>query len=434
MYVGAFGADYETIGSWSGKLQVNSQISLRIVFNIDSASVTIDSPDQNAYGIPAKLSYLSNDSVRISAPLLMVQFAGGLHDDKIEGIFKQGGKKFGLSLERGVKKLKRPQMPKPPFPYTERDVIIEAPEATLSATLCIPQGATADTPLAVLVSGSGLQDRNEEVFEHRPFAVIADFMARHGIASLRYDDRGFGKSKGSVDKATTTDFASDASAVVDYARALGRFGSIGIIGHSEGGEIGYILGAQGKIDFIVSIAGPTVKGTKIIAYQNSDALRKSGVEPGLANDFGIALERVLEYRLAHGTVGENEADDVLSLLFSPDHISPEMLNLSHVLRANLTSESPTVWMEHFLKYDPADDIALVKIPIFFVFGEKDCQVPSSLNAEAARTILPNAEIKVYSSLNHLMQHCTTGAIDEYVDIEETISSEVLEDIVSFIND
>lgn len=393
MIVTTLAAARDIAGDWSGKLQAGS-IALKLVFHIpvDDSAVTMDSPDQGAFGIEGETVALTNDSISFRIPKLMMTYNGALKDGKLEGTFQQGGLKIPLVLERGVEKPKRPQTPQPPFPYKKEDVTISntAASSSLSGTLTIPENADASTPVVVFVSGSGLQNRDEELFEHRPFAVIADYLARNGIASLRYDDRGCGKSTGDVANATTADFASDAKAAIEWLRGQKRFGKTGIIGHSEGGIIAYMLGAEKKgPDFIISLAGSAVKGAEIIAYQNKYSMMKAGIPEKSAEEKAKAAVK---------------------------HLSMQ--------------SNP--WMKYYLEYDPAAALGSLKIPAFIVYGEKDMQVPPALNIELAKRLAKKAEIREYADLNHLMQHAETGDMSEYSTIEETISPELLSDIVTFI--
>ncbi|MCM1138266.1 MAG: lysophospholipase [Muribaculum sp.] len=392
------GAAESIDGDWTGKLNLGGGRGLKLVFHIsaDPELSTIDSPDQGAYGLKCQIDYLSADSVSLSIPSLMMNYKGKLVNDKLQGVFQQRGMKLPLSLEAGFGKVNRPQTPHPPFPYKEEQVKVRNAEgnSTLAGTLTIPDGCSSATPVVILVSGSGIQNRDEELFEHKPFEVIADYFARNEIATLRYDDRGCGESTGDIDSATTADFASDAKAVMDWMRSQKRFEKIGILGHSEGGLISYILAASwDSPDFIVSVAGPSVAGAKILDYQNKTILMKKGVGEADAEMQAVAARRRIE-------MDQN----------------PKMK-----------------WMQYFLKYDPADDMEKIQAPAFIAYGEKDQQVPPSINLEAAKRLVPHAEVKCYPGLNHMMQHADTGGVEEYGKIEETFSTEVLADIVSFIN-
>ena len=385
-------------GAWTGKLKVGA-ISLTLVLHLDQTDgqvkAMLDSPDQGAKGIPATLDYLSDDSVSVSVKSLGATYQARLLHDKLNGSFRQNGMSLPLELTKGTVEVKRPQMPKTPFPYETEEVTFrnEADGVTLAGTLTWPVGydknAKQKPMVAIFVSGSGQQNRDEELFEHRPFFVIADYLARQGIATLRYDDRAVGKSVGGeLKNATSEDFARDAAAGIEYLRHMKAFSKVGLIGHSEGGLIGFLLGAQKKTDFIVSLAGPGVKGDTLLAVQSNRILSLAG--------------------------------------------QPAAMTVA-TIREQLANQP--AWYHWFLDYDPSANIAATRCPVFALNGDRDCQVISSQNLTAIQRLLPASkknQFKVYPALNHLFQHCATGVPTEYKDIEETISPEVLEDIAKWI--
>lgn len=387
----------EIKGSWKGELDLATS-KLTIVFHFDGDNCTMDSPDQGATDIPAIVEFMSSDSVSVSNKQLDMVFSGRLLDGKIEGEFKQRGLSLPLILTHSEVVRNRPQNPKPPFPYQTEEVMFINGNATLSGTLIYPQGWNGEkkVPVAIMVTGSGLQNRDEEVFGHKPFLIIADYLARHGIATLRYDDRGTGSSTGDGSNATTEVFMEDALAGIEFLRSKGKFGKVGVIGHSEGGEIAFMLGARKKVDFLVSLAGPGVQGDSILVLQNNNALRKAGY------DITVTKEEVR--------------------------------------RAVKSRNDP--WLDYFSNYDPVQDIRQIRCPALILNGDKDTQVESAVNIPLIEENLPknrhgkfvssHTAIKVYPGLNHLFQHCVTGQKEEYKDIEETFAPEVLEDIASWI--
>ncbi len=426
-----------TGGTWNGELAVTPQVKLNLVFHIsepgaEPAVITMDSPDQGAYGLPTEVQYLSADSVSLAVPTIHMSFSGSLDGGKLKGTFTQGGLKLPLELAPGDVALNRPQTPVPPFPYRTENLTIENPDAhvTLAGTLTIPDGAAKSTPLVVMVTGSGLQNRDEELFGHKPFAVIADYLARNGVASFRYDDRGFGESTGDPKSITTADNASDAAAVMKYLRDTGRFGKTGILGHSEGGIVGYMLGAReaGVPDFIVSLAGPAVRGDSILIYQNRHGMTLADVPAQMLDDYLTALRKVLTYRIDNP--GKEITDDIIEEFCPGWSALPVYSAWSSGLKS--TFGKPNAWLDYFMAYSPAHDLGKVTSPMLIIYGGKDVQVPAELNAPAARALAPAADVKVYPELNHPMQHATTGEIAEYSTIEETIAPEVLSDILKFI--
>ena len=394
-WAGAF-AQKPIEGDWMGKLNLGPQ-SLTIVLHVNcdaqgKAECTLDSPDQGAKGIAVETDYCSSDSISVSLASLALSFQGKLKGDEIVGTFTQG-QSFPLVLKRGEEKLNRPQNPVAPYPYKTEEVAFKnvADGATLVGTLSYPIGyKKGQTPVVLMVTGSGQENRDEEVFDHKPFLVIADYLARHGVATLRYDDRGFGKSTGGdVGHATTLDFMRDAASGVDFLRTSKQFGKVGILGHSEGGSIAFMLGAKGKVDFVISMAGVGVKGDTALTAQANKILELTGQ----------------------------------SMRYS-----------THQYRMNaIIKRSP--WLNFFIDYDPSADISKTLCPVLAINGSRDIQVISSLNLAGIKAHLkPNPKniIKEYPSLNHLFQHCKTGNVSEYRMIEETISPEVLEDIVRFV--
>ena len=388
------------LGAWSGKLDAGV-MKLTVVFNLEQAEdyvkITLDSPDQGAKGIPCKKDFLSDDSMAVSVEMINATYRARLKDGKLEGVFTQNGYPFPLVLTKGAPEIKRPQQPQPPFPYTTEEVTFknEIDGATLAGTLTYPVGYTQKNKkkpfVVLLVTGSGQQNRNEELMNHQPFLVIADYLARQGIATLRYDDRATGASVGGeVKNATTKDFMRDAAAGIDFLRMKKIFGKVGVLGHSEGGSIAFMLGAQKKADFIVSLAGPGVKGDTLLAAQSNRILELSGMPANVTTE---------KYR-------------------------------------QLQSVQQIPWVRWFIDYDPSDDIRKTRCPVFALNGDHDCQVISSLNLQAIKRLLPSSSkhlIKEYPQLNHLFQHCATGLPAEYGQIEETISPEVLMDIAQWIN-
>lgn len=387
-------------GQWSGDLVLGQGKNLPLVLNIGTGSdgkpcCTLDSPMQGAEGIKTEVNVLTADSINITVPDIAATYAGRVTKDVITGCFTQMGMPFKLDLKRGGVMMNRPQTPQPPLGYTTQEVSFEnkAAGAVLSGTLTWPEGydGKKPVPVVIMVSGSGLQNRDEEVFGHKPFLVLADRLARNGIASLRYDDRGTGKSTGDASKATTSDFMKDAAAGLELLRSMdGKFSRVGVIGHSEGGLIAFMLAADGRTDFIVSMAGTSVKGDTIIAGQSNDALRRTG-RP--ANVTATDIRKQAE-------TGGN------------------------------------AWLRYFVDYDPADVIASTTCPVMALNGTMDTQVRPRLNLDRIKSLLPhNAKnsIKEYDGLNHLFQHCTTGFADEYGTIEETMSEDVMKDIAGWIN-
>ncbi len=430
----------DVIGSWNGKLNVGAA-SLRLVFHIKQAAdgkltCTMDSPDQGAKGIPAKATLGEDNKVSILVSSIGATYTGELKDGTLKGTFSQQGHDFPLELKPGSVTLNRPQTPQPPYPYHTEEVTFtnEQDGAVLSGTLTLPTDVETrkkgTIPVVVMVTGSGLQNRDEELFGHKPFLVIADYFARNGIATLRYDDRGAGKSKGDVMNATTETFMQDALAAIQTVRNDKRSGAVGVLGHSEGGTVAFMLGARKEADFLISMAGCGVKGDSILIEQNNILLTYNATPANVRKDYCDAL-RLIFQRVASGETPLLIQGDVES--FVANSTLKDEPGVKENLIAVIRQMNP--WMKFFLTYDPAEALRSVHCPVMAINGNSDTQVLPRTNLNAIRTLLPTNEkhlIKEYPMLNHLFQCCITGLSKEYGTIEETLSPEVLGDMVKWI--
>jgi pimeloyl-ACP methyl ester carboxylesterase len=434
----------EIAGTWWGTLKVDP-VSITLVFHIEKQaggySATMDSPDQGAKGIPITSVTFERDTLMVAAAQMGVLYTGTLKGEIIEGTFSQGGMSAPLNLTRGEPVASnRPQEPKPPFPYRVEEVVFENPAAGIrfAGTLTMPFSGT-NFPAVVLITGSGAQNRDEEVMGHKPFLVLADHLTRHGIAVLRYDDRGVGGSQRGPAGATSADLATDAIAALDYLRTRPDIdhAKTGLAGHSEGGLVAFIATANnpGKVAFIVSMAGPAVRGDQLILMQVADIAAAHGVP---ASEIGAAVEKNRrDNELIFGDTPESvEADiDSYAARAVPDFDAlPD--DAKNAARAEIrTLNSP--WMRFLAEYNPVEDLARVKCPVLAINGSKDVQVRASANLIAIRAGLETGgntafEIIEYPGLNHLFQTAETGLVEEYAKIEETFSPSVLKDIADWI--
>ena len=426
---------------WSGIINVGAQ-KLSIGFEIKSSSDgkytgTMDVPAQGAMNIPVEITQNNQDSLCITISALRATYGGRkVSSESIEGRFFQNGMNFPLYLKPGKVELKRPQTPDPPYPYATEEVVFrnEAEGATLSGTLIYPINylfvPKESVPVVLFVTGSGGQDRNEEIFGHKPFLVIADYLAKRGIASLRYDDRGVGKSTGPTQGATTLNNLADAEAGIAYLRSLNRFGKLGVIGHSEGGTIAFMMGANKSVDFLVSLAGTAASGLEVIIGQNKAAMQLQGVSPMVIEDYAKALDILYKDRLAGKQIANQEQ-------YVEDLCKNHSLSLPTNFKVNLMQciTAGGEWITWFLGYHPSEAIRKVICPTMALNGTLDLQVLSKDNLPIIKANLPHNDqhlIKEYDSLNHLFQHCTPVTALNYGGIEETISEEVLWDIADWI--
>lgn len=424
-------------GNWRGKLSMG-WVKVPMVFHFSgnadgTTSCTIDVPSQGATGIPATVIANAPDSLTVDCKVLGAVFKAKATEKTIAGNFSQRGITIPLTLTPDAPtEERRPQTPKPPFPYVVIDTEFAVHDGTfISGTMYIPRPEAGDgqkVPAVVMVTGSGPQNRDEELFEHKPFAVIADFLARNGVASFRYDDRGTGKSGGDFAKSPTYTFKDDARSAVKMMCEFPGIGRVGVLGHSEGGTIAFMLAGEKEADFIVSLAGMAVSGKETLLAQNARSLEKSGIT-GEAKDGSLRLIGLLfDEMSAQARTGENKPLDADSIAKANGIVVPEaiMASLSNVEKGR----SP--WFDTFVGLDPSASLSKITCPVLAINGDKDTQVDAQSNLAAVKKHCPKAEIRLMPGLNHLMQHADTGDASEYGEIRETISPEVLQIILEFI--
>lgn len=437
---------------WEGKLNI-SGVSLRLVLKVTSddsgaLSAKLDSPDQNVENIPVSSIIITEDSLKFEASSLMAKYSGKIEKDSmvVLGVFKQATLTLPLNLKKVEKltEVRRPQTPQRPFPYNEEELIIEnnVEGIKLAGTLTYPK-ESKKCPAVVMVTCSGAQDRDETIFKHKPFFVIADYLTRNGIAVLRYDDRGFGKSTGNFSSATSANFVTDVLSAVEYLKSRKEIdhNKIGIIGHSEGGMIAPMAASSSdEVAFIVLLAGPGMKGSDLLALQTELILRANGeseeeIEKSIKTNkaaYKIVVEQP-DSALAFKEL-EKLFDELLATLTEEEKNKPEY-SRSNFQQMARTILSP--WFRFFLKFDPKEYLENIRIPVLALNGEKDLQVPPKENLsriEESLKIAGNKNYKIFElpGLNHLFQHCKTGSPREYGEIEETFSVEALKIISDWI--
>lgn len=436
--------------SWSGNLSVgDSELGISFLIRTlsdGSQAAFMSVPLQGVNDLPVVLDVNNAFLLNISIPMLNAGYKGVktiskdndgcLPKNCINGTFTQNGISLPLNLLPGEIKLNRPQTPLAPFDYETEEVVFknESEGAILSGTLTYPIGFEDYTPKSVpvvlMVTGSGGQDRDETIFDHKPFLVIADFLARNGIASLRYDDRGVAKSTGPVEGTTTLNNLADAEAGISFLRSLDKFGKIGVLGHSEGGTIAFMMGADSSVDFLISLAGGAANGVDILVGQNRAILAYQGVDKEVADQYAEALKLVYQDRADRKVIFDKKQ-------YITDLCSKNKLSLSENYLANLEKciDYGGEWFTWFLGYNPAEALKKIACPTMALNGTLDLQIINSDNIPVIKANLPVNEknlIKEYDSLNHLFQHCTSANSLNYGEIEETISEEVLTDIVNWI--
>jgi uncharacterized protein len=438
-------------GSWLGKINTGA-IELRIIFNLsvegkDSLVATLDSPDQGAKGIKLGPVTYDGESIKISAGAMLAEYNGTLKNDTLfEGTWKQAGKTLPLNISklRTAFTLKRPQEPAPPFPYRSEEVTFtnEKFNIKLAGTFTIPSGK-GPFPAVIMITGSGAQNRNEELMGHKPFLVIADYLSRNGIAVLRYDDRGVGKSQGNYATATSADLATDAEAAFVFLKNNPEIDpkAIGLAGHSEGGLIAPMVASSDiNIGFIISLAGPGVSGEEIIIRQSADIMRASGSnekEIKEAADMNRKMYSILkkepDNKKASEKMGAEYKKSLEKKKITAEETEKEMTQFQAGIR-----QATTPWFRYFIVTNPSVYWKKVKCPVLALNGSLDLQVAADVNLPAIEKAVKSSgntlvrTVKM-QGLNHLFQHCKSGMPSEYGNIEETFSPEVLKIMADWIN-
>jgi pimeloyl-ACP methyl ester carboxylesterase len=432
-------------GSWIGRINIGA-VTLRIIFNIsENYSATLDSPDQGAKDLKLGKVSLNEDSLIIPAPLLMGEYRGKIiNDTLISGTWTQAGKSYTLDLSKLKEAFSdiRPQEPIPPFPYSVIEVSFMNEKAgiELAGTLTVPSGI-GPFPAAVLITGSGAQNRNEELMGHKPFMLIADYLTRNGIAVLRFDDRGVGKSRGNYFASTSADFAGDASAAVKFLKSRDKINpeAVGLIGHSEGSLIASIAANQEDVAFIVSLAGPGVPGDELIYRQSADISRASGLNEdqiSIAQEVNQMLFSILKKEKDNQAAYSIMAESYRRMLEKQSASEEQTKQALKQLQSSMNPITFT-WLRYFIMTDPAMFWKKVKCPVLALNGDKDLQVASDVNLTSIQKSLNsggNRKIQTMElkDLNHLFQHCKTGLPAEYSQIEETFSPGALKIISDWI--
>ncbi|MBC5861961.1 alpha/beta hydrolase family protein [Flavobacterium turcicum] len=417
----------EITGSWQGELDVPG-MKLPLIFHIkkegEKLISTLDSPKQGATNIPVSTTSYSADQLTLELPALGISYSGKVTNESINGTFKQGGMELPLILS----KLNRSQTPKAPFSYKIEEVtfINSTDKNTLAGTLSEPNNFNKKEPILIMITGSGKQNRDSALFGHKPFAVIADDFAKKGIATLRLDDRGIGgSSKGSNDE-TSFNYATDINAAVLFLKAKG-FENIGLIGHSEGGMIAPIVASTSKdVKFLVLMAGPGQPINELLVLQNYLAGKLAGMSEEELQKSSQINRMIYDFiKNYKGTTFDSDFDKFINSSSEklPDDVKKQVTN---------------AWFRYFIAFNPDEYVSKIKIPVLAINGSLDFQVPAKENLEAIKKSLTKAKNKNFETyefqgMNHLFQECTTGAMSEYAEIEQTISPKVLDKISSWIS-
>ena len=444
-------ADKGLEGIWQGTLEAGG-IKVRLVFHVSKKDgkrlATLDSPDQGVTGVPLDEVEDKDGRVRLGLKKGGFAFEGKLKPDgsALEGDWKQAGQSFPLTLRRVQKapEIARPQHPKKPYPYQEEEVAFENRKAgvKLVGTLTLPRGR-GPFPAVVLISGSGAHDRDETIFGHKPFLVLADHLTRQGIAVLRCDDRGVGGSTGKKMQTTTTELAGDALAAVAFLKGRKDIAPkrIGLIGHSEGGLIAPLAASRSEdVAFIVLLAGTGLPGEDILYLQGQAILKAMGAPEKL-----LADQRAFQEAIFGALRKEKDNDKARKLIDEAlkkllEKKSPEERKEAEKVKDAAEAQLRMVftpWFRYFLTYDPRPALRKVRVPVLALVGEKDVQVPPKENVKAIAAALAEGgnkdhTVKELAGLNHLFQTCKTGSLAEYARSEETFAPSALKLISDWI--
>lgn len=422
----------EITGKWYAYTNMK-RVKLRLVYDIqkdkDQYRATLQIPDQSEEIYPSAIKY-ENRTLLISTPAAGITCEGRLQEDgSITGTIKQYNYPFELKLTRTPVLFKRPQTPQPPFPYLSEEVTFKNPESgiTLAGTLTLPD-TSGKYPAVIIISGSGPENRDGEQFEHKTFLVIADYLARHGIATLRYDDRGTGQSEGDYFTSSIPEFTTDAEAAIAYLQTRPEIlpDQIGAIGHSEGGFVAFSVAAHHKTAFIITLAGGGINGRELLLMQRAAMLKASGASEEFIRQYNEYMRQAQEIALQSGNA--QVCEQKLTGLFSGTPLTNEAQAVTQQLYNTGTLG--------LLSYDPEDDYPEITCPVLALNGEKDVQVPVANLSLIQKGLEENGNTQVttiaYPNLNHIFQTAQTGLLVEYPDIEETVSPQVLKDITQWI--
>lgn len=432
-------------GDWYGTLDAMGT-KLPLVFHIsgpnDQLTGTMDSPDQNAYGIQLANVILTGNQLNLEIPVIQASFKGTLSQKGLSGDFTQAGFDFPMTLDHtppaasGQKM--REQEPRD-FPYERETVSFpsNSPDVVMAGELTYPSDQKIKHAI-ILVSGSGGQDRNSELgqsINHRPFLVLSDYLTRKGIAVLRYDDRGIGASTGTFTGATTADFAEDANAAINFLanHPVTKKAQIGIAGHSEGGLIAPIVAAENEaVDFLVLLAAPGVPSDTLMLTQSRLIQQSMGAPASMVERNLKPIRKAYTVIRQNPTLSDDELQEVLVEVFKasisdlPQALQNSIQDKDAFARQQVGGLSNR-WFRYFVSFDPRPYLAQVEVPVIALNGELDLQVPATMNLDAISKAIgsngnPNMTIVSLPKLNHLFQTATTGAPTEYGTIEETFNS------------
>lgn len=442
-------------GNWEGALSAGQE--LKIIFHIkedaDALSATLDVPAQGALGIKCSDVTTDGDKITIGMKMLNGSYEGTLAgNDKIEGKWTQNGTVLPLTLTATEQaEIKHPQTPKPPYTYNSEDIIYYNDDKSIQygATITTPKD-DGKHPSVILISGSGAQNRDEEIFGHKPFAVMADHFTKNGYVVLRIDDRGIGETTGDVKNATSADYAKDVLNGIKYLKSRKEVDKdkIGLLGHSEGGIIAPLVANESNdVDFIILMAGPGVDLVQGMTEQNIAVLEKSGIAKTWAEDYGKLYKSIMQ-ELVTAKSKEEVTKNIHRVInnWKANTDNTVVVNTTGIIDAtsqervadNFIKLYNNPWFRYFIAYEPQPVLRKLDCKVLALNGSEDIQVLPESNLSGIETALNDSKVKTYEvkeieSANHLFQKCIECTVPEYGQLEQTIMPEVLDYITEWMN-
>lgn len=418
---------------------MSQKTGLVLCIHLSDAEARLYSPLQTQEPIPVSTWSLRGDTLRMECKSIGFKTVLARHGDGWQGYWKQGIMKEDIVFSPAdtLFSLRRPQTPVAPYRFAEETVTADYTDSQgnavhLEGTLTYPKGE-GRYPCVVMVSGSGQQNRDEEIMQHKPFLVLADYLASRGIAMLRYDDRGVGGSTGVIDSADTRLFSEDAEAMLRAVKGNRHVDNrrLGMGGHSEGGAIAPLVAARNSdVRFVVMLAGQGCTGTEVMVQQNEALFRSRGVSERLCKVRGACMREL--FALPQSSTVKDYQAVILRHAEGLGKAEADSIELKKGMAYAIRQQLGSRWMQSFLGLDPAEYLPRVKCPVLALNGTKDCQVLAEPNMRRIKELCPSADCRAVEGLNHLFQHCSTGDAAEYMLIEETFAPEAMQAVADWI--
>ena len=422
---------------WTGMSQ---KTGLALCIHLTDSSAEIYSPMQTQEPMTVSSWSLDGDKLTIECKNIGFKTVLTRNNDSWQGYWKQSILKEDITFlpTDTIFQMRRPQTPQQPYRFDEETVTADYTDSHgnkvhLEGTLSVPRGSASRYPCLVLVSGSGQQNRDEELMQHKPFLVLADYLATRGIAVLRYDDRGVGASTGDVEHGTTAIFSEDAEAMFDAVKNNPHVdpARVGIGGHSEGGAIAPMVAARNKdVKFVVMLAGQGCTGLDVLMQQNDAVFRANGLGDSLLALRNACMREMFVMPQDSKRKDYQDVIDRYTAGLTKEQI--DIMGFGRGAAATMKQQMNSPWIHAFIALDPAEYLPLVKCPVLALGGSKDCQVLAGPNLARIKQLCPQADCRELHGLNHLFQQSKKGTPDEYMLIEETFAPEAMKAVADWL--